>query len=123
MPHLSLEHSANLLEKTRLVDLFKKCHILLAEYLPTDMNSCVSRAIECDQYYIGEGQPNRAFIHVSLKVKAGRTFETLQKTSEALLTAISEYCVESHRQLNLKISLDVVELQNNYFSVSAAKVL
>lgn len=118
MPHLSLEYSANLLEKTHLLDLLKKCNILLAEHLPTDINSCVSRTIECDQYYIGEGQSNSAFIHISLKVKSGRTFATLQKTCAALLAVIREYCQESYRQLNLKISIDIVELQNNYFSVT-----
>jgi len=116
MPHLILEYSSNLLEKTTLSGVFKKCHVILAEMLPTEINSCISRAIESDQYYIGEGQPNRAFIHVSLRLKTGRTFETLQKTSENILMAIKEYCEESSEKLNLHISLEVIELGKTYFS-------
>lgn len=115
MPHLVLEYSSNLLEKRTLSGVFKKCHAILAEMLPTEVNSCISRAIEFDQYYIGEGQLNKAFIHVRLRLKTGRTFETLQKASESLLMAIKEYCKESGEKLNLQISLEVIELQKTYF--------
>jgi 5-carboxymethyl-2-hydroxymuconate isomerase len=115
MPHLILEHSSNLIEKTALPSLFKKCHVLLAEMLPTEVKSCVSRAIECDRFCVGEGQGQNAFIHVSLRVKAGRTFETLQKTGESLAAMIKEYCVESGKQFNLQISVEIIELQKTYF--------
>ncbi len=117
MPHLILEYSSNVLEKNTFPKLFEKCHILLAEKLPTERKSCVSRAIECNQYCVGEGQPNGAFIHVSLKVKAGRTFEVLQKTSDALLAAIKAHCSESFKQLNLKVSLEIRELEKTYFGL------
>ena len=93
MPHLILEHSANLLEKKTWPALFEKCHTLFAETLPTERKSCVSRAIEYDQYYVGEGKPNGAFVHVTLKVKAGRTPEVLKRTGEAVLAAVKEHCI------------------------------
>ena len=116
MPHLILEHSANVLEKETFLTLFEKCHHLLAETLPTERKSCVSRAIEYDQYYVGEGRPNSAFIHVAVKVKAGRTAEVLKKTGEALLAAVKEHCLASSKQLLLKVSVEIVELGENYFS-------
>ncbi len=116
MPHLVLEHSSNLVEKKTLVELFEKCHGLLTEKLPTERKSCVSRAIECQQYYIGEGQSDLAFIHVTLKVKAGRTFDVLKETAEALLAAIKAHCTASVNQLNLKVTLEIIELQKTYFS-------
>ncbi len=116
MPHLVLEYSSNLVEKKSLSDLFKKCHDLLAEKLPTERKSCISKAIECQQYYIGEGQSDLAFIHVTLKVKAGRTFEVLKQTAEALLAAIKMHCNASVKQLNLKATVEIIELQKTYFS-------
>lgn len=116
MPHLVLEYSSNLIEKKTLTVLFEKCHGLLAEKLPTERKSCVSRAVECQQYYIGEGQSDLAFIHVTLKVKAGRTFEVLKETAEALLTAIKMHCNESVNQFNLKVTVEIIELQKTYFS-------
>lgn len=118
MPHLILEYSSNLLEKTTLSGVFKKCHVILTEMLPTEVNSCISRAVEFGQYYIGEGQSDKAFIHVSLRLKAGRTFKTLQRTSESLLAAITDYCKESSEKLNLQISLEVIELQKTYFRIN-----
>lgn len=116
MPHLVLEYSSNLLEKKSLVTLFEKCHGLLAEKLSTERKSCVSRAIECQQYSIGEGHSDLAFIHVTLKVKAGRTFEVLKETAEALLLAIKAHCIESVNQMNLKVTVEIIELQKTYFS-------
>ena len=102
MPHLVLEHSSNLIEKKTFSVLFEKCHTLLTETLPTERKSCVSRAMECDQYYVGEGNPNGAFIHVTLKVKAGRTADVLKRTGEAVLAVLKEHCAESSKQLALE---------------------
>lgn len=118
MPHLILEYSANVLEDDSFGELFEKCHGLLADSLPTERKSCVSRAIECTQYCVGEGRGDSAFIHVNLKVKAGRTFEVLKKTAEVILEAIKSHCHESMQQLNLKITMEVNELTDNYFTAS-----
>ncbi len=116
MPHLTMEYSSNLIEKETLTTLFENCHDLLAEKLPTERRSCVSRAIECSQYHIGEGKGNSSFIHINLKVKSGRTFEVLKDTAEALLAAVRAHCARSVNQLNLKVTLEMIELDKMYFS-------
>jgi len=79
MPQLILEFSSNILEKNNLVTLFQECHSILEKKLPTDIDSCKSRAIECHDYYIGNGEPNNAFVHISLKIMPGRSLDTLKK--------------------------------------------
>jgi 5-carboxymethyl-2-hydroxymuconate isomerase len=116
MPHFTLEYSQNIIEKNNVfTELFKKSHALLTEMLPTQMNSCMSRAVPQEIYYIGDGRGGTVFIHGTLKVKPGRTQETLKKTGEALLVLIKGYFPESCRRLNARVSLELIELPETYF--------
>ncbi len=117
MPHLILEYSANIIEKKNLTTLLKKCHKTLAEMLPTDVTSCVSRAIECNTFCVGEGFEKNAFIHVSLKVKAGRTEETLQNAGNEVLEVLSDYFAETAKRFHLQITMEIGELSPFYFKL------
>lgn len=116
MPHFTLEYSQNIIEKDGVfTELFKKSHVLLAEMLPTQVNSCVSRAVPVEMYYLGDGQGRNVFIHGTLKVKAGRTQDTLKKTGEKLLALIKAHFPKTCEHLNTKISLELIELPETYF--------
>lgn len=117
MPHLTLEFSANILEKNDMVGLLKQCHLLLARDLPTALPHCKSRAIENNLYCVGDGQPNNAFIHVSIKIMPGRSEETLKKAGDHLMEALKTHFAESLKKLNLQITLEFSELQT-YFKTS-----
>ncbi len=115
MPHLTVEFTSNIFEKDTLKPLFQECHALLAEMLPTKISSCQSRASEYVSYYIGEGEKNNAFVHVILKILPGRTPEILKKVGESLIELFTQYFERSATELNLKISLEIIELKTLYF--------
>lgn len=117
MPQLLLEFSSNVIEKSNLHNLFQECHTILAKTLPTDIDSCKSRGIECHSYYIGNGQPNNAFVHVTLKVMPGRSFEILQNLGIRLMEVLKNYFTESLKKKNLQITLEIIELQKTYFKI------
>ncbi len=85
MPQLTLEFSPTVVEKEDMIGLFQKCHEILVQTLPTELGSCKSRAFETPIFYIGDGDPNNAFVHVSLKSMPGRTVETLTQAGENLM--------------------------------------
>jgi 5-carboxymethyl-2-hydroxymuconate isomerase len=115
MPHLKLEYSANVIEKNDLSSLFKNLHVLLAEKLLTEIASCTSRAMPCDIYHIADGQTHHAFVHLEIKALSGRTLETLNNTGQHVMETLKNYFSESTEKLNLKISLEIIELQKTYF--------
>jgi 5-carboxymethyl-2-hydroxymuconate isomerase len=119
MPQLVLEFSSNVFEKTNLNMLFQQCHSHLEKMLPTDINSCKSRAIECDTYYIGNGKENDAFIHLSLKVFPGRSMETFEKIGNAMMEILKNYFSNSLNKLNLQITIEIMELQKTYFKITS----
>jgi len=119
MPQLILEFSSNVIEKNNVLSLFKNCHSLLATMLPTDLDSCKSRSIECATYCVGNGNINNAFAHLSLKVMPGRRPDTLKKTGDSMMDLLKSYFTESLKKLNLQITLEIIELEKNYFKITS----
>lgn len=116
MPHLRLEYSANVMEKETITDLFAKMHHMLSEQLPTKLLSCKSRSTEYQVFYLGDGETPSAFVHLELKASKGRSTETLNKVGEQLLAILHQHFSQTARSLQLEISLEIVELQDTYFS-------
>ena len=119
MPQLTLEFSSNLIEKNNLFNLFQECHSILEKILPTNIESCKSRSIEYHNYYIGNGEPNNAFVHISLKIIPGRSFETLKNVGESMMVVLKNYFSNALNKLNLQITLEIMELQKTYFKITS----
>lgn len=119
MPQLTLEFSANILEKKSLTALLKNCHEIIAENLPTSIESCKSRAHECEIYCVGDGQPHNAFVHVNLKVLPGRSVEQKTLVANKVMDKLKEYFADSLNQFKLQITLEIEDLQTTYFKFAS----
>jgi 5-carboxymethyl-2-hydroxymuconate isomerase len=102
-----------------MANLFQECHSILEPTLPTDIASCKSRSIECHSYYLGNGEPNNAFVCVSLKVMPGRSIDTLKNAGDKIMLALKNYFASSLEKLNLQITLEIIELQKTYFKITS----
>lgn len=120
MPHLTLEYSANIIEKDNLLDLFPKCHAILVSSLPAaKLEACKSRAFCSDIYYIANGRPEYAFIHLDVKVMAGRSDENLQIASQQLLELLTAYFSASMKKYKLQISVEISELGKHFLKITS----
>lgn len=118
MPQLRLEYTANIIEKNNFSQLFKQCHEILAEQLPADLASCKSRATQQDDYYIGDGNSENAFVCLQLQVFSGRSVETLNSVVQVILNVLKNHFAESLKQRNLQITLELQELSHStYFKL------
>ena len=111
MPHLIMQYSENIVEKINFSDLFTRCHVLLADMLPTDISTCNSRAIRFSNYLIGCGEVDNAFIFVNIKILPGREMENLENISKKVLDIFKEYFYQSIEKLNLQLSIEITELE------------
>lgn len=121
MPHLLFELSDNIIEKNQLLPLFEQCHRLLAEKLPTKIESCKSRTLVHSQYMIGDGRPENAFVHLDLRIMAGRTPEVLNEVGEHLMALLLTYFNASSQKWNLQITLEISNL-NTYFKMVSGEL-
>src|SRR3990167_10567642 len=105
MPQLILEFSSNIIEKNDFTDLFQECHAALSQMLPTNIMDCKSRAIEYNNYFIGDMNKNNAFIHITLKVMPGRTTQILENVAAAIMQILKKHFAKSLHELKLQITL------------------
>lgn len=118
MPHLVLEYSSNIIEKSHMTYLFQECHSILEKMLPTDIDGCKSRSIECHNYYIGNGESNNAFVHISLKIMPGRSPDKLKSVGDNMMAVLKRYFAHSLNKLNVQITLEIMELET-YFKITS----
>lgn len=114
MPHLILEYSDNLIEKETLKDVFQTLHVYLSEALPSEIQSCKGRAIECPNFIVGDGRQSQAFAHLTVKVLPGRTQSHLKHISESLFNRLQLTLKRSRTELNLSLSVEIIELADTY---------
>ncbi len=115
MPQITLEYSANIIEKLSIIDILSSLNHLLVDLLPTQLDSCKGRAIQHDLYCLGDNNPQNSFVHLDLKILPGRTAEKLEETGCAIIQLLKEKFSESAQNKNLKISVEIGELQRAYF--------
>lgn len=117
MPQLTLEYTNNFAEKNDFSALFKKIHAFLTQHLPADLASCKSRVFELDNYYVGDGNPENAFVHVQLAFMQGRSPEKITEVGDEVLRLLKEHFSESLKRKNFQITLEVRELAKTYLKI------
>ena len=110
---LTFELSDNIIEKD-LVSVANEVHSILANILPTKLESCKTRIIRHSEFLIGNGDKYNAFLHVSIEVMPGRPIETLKLASQKITAILPGFFKESSSKLNLKISVAVENLPETY---------
>lgn len=116
MPNLTLQYSGNLDIDTH--DLLLELHgVLLDSELFEYKHDIKSRAIQFDEFLIGDGLEKNAFIHLQVCVLNGRTTEQLQQLNEQLLQKIKDNQKFIHTDVTKEIhlSVEVVEMNKEIY--------
>ncbi|MDP3269065.1 MAG: hypothetical protein Q8M40_08450 [Legionella sp.] len=114
MPHLILEYSDNLnLQQKPLSPLFSALHDLLVTKLPTQLTHCKSRCISYPLYFIGDQNDKNAFVHLTVKILAGRSDLIKSEVIDAALVIINTF-FKVHSELHIYTSVELIELNSHY---------
>ncbi|MCX4428160.1 hypothetical protein ACIQWL_11965 [Streptomyces mirabilis] len=90
MPHLVLEYSGNVRDRTDPAALFGKLHIELASVGGFRVQDFKSRAVRMDQYFIGDGTREQSFVNLDVRTFGGKSPEARTAVSEAALTVLAD---------------------------------
>ncbi len=111
MAHFILEYSTNL-EGVG----FEPVH-LLKQLIDAGVSTgvfprpgCRGRAHPCEHYYIADGQPAFAFVHLQVRMGAGRSAKEKQAALEALVDVLNAELAVLYASRGLAISCELVEL-------------
>jgi 5-carboxymethyl-2-hydroxymuconate isomerase len=110
MPHLIVEYTANLKAEGDIPGLLKKANgVLIAQHGVFPVGGIRSRAIELTQWCMADGEDDYAFVHVTLKIGAGRDDKTKRTVCDELFEMIKAHFAALYAKRYLALSLELVE--------------
>lgn len=120
MPHFILEHSDNILKNSEALyqELFNQLHQVLVATEIFKLNSIKSRVIVHKNYRIADGNPQNAFIHLSLLILKGRPEEVKEKLADQLLEILKSSFSAILTEFKCSLTLEIKDLET-YRKVSS----
>ena len=110
MPHLIVEYTDNLSAAGDIPGLLRKANgVLIAQGGSFKPGAVRSRATALREYCIADGQADDAFVHVTLKIGAGRTLQEKKSACDALFALIKEHFAALFARRYLALSLELYE--------------
>ena len=91
MPHFIAECTDNIREQADLPGLFAKVNEALAATGIFPIGGIRSRAHWLDTWQMADGRHDYAFVHMTLKIGAGRSLESRQQVGEMLFALIKDH--------------------------------
>jgi 5-carboxymethyl-2-hydroxymuconate isomerase len=114
MPHLTLDHSANLSATGDFAGLCRKLGACLIEQRVDGkpvypVGGVRVRSIAADAWSIGDGSLDAAYVHAALKIGAGRSAATRRATGDALFAVMKAHFAGHFERGALALSLEISE--------------
>ncbi|AFM58352.1 5-carboxymethyl-2-hydroxymuconate Delta-isomerase [Enterobacter cloacae subsp. cloacae] len=116
MPHFIAECTDNIREQADLPGLFAKVNEALAATGIFPLGGIRSRAHWLDTWQMADGKQDYAFVHMTLKIGAGRSLESREAVGEMLFALIKAHFADlmAARYLALSFELDELHPTLNY---------
>ena len=116
MPHFIAECTDNIREQADLPGLFAKVNEALAATGIFPLGGIRSRAHWLYTWQMADGKHDYAFVHMTLKIGAGRSLESREAVGEMLFGLIKAHFAElmASRYLALSFELDELHPTLNY---------
>ena len=109
MPHLTLEYSDNL--EVDVQPLLARLHDEVVATGAINLKGIKSRAIKHTQYRIAEGDPDYAFVHVGLLIRAGRPIEVQKEATQRVMKVLKETFGHLFEKRKLSLTVDLKEMR------------
>ena len=114
MPHLIIEYTANLKAEGDIPGLLRKANrVLIDQGGVFPIGAIRSRAIELTQWCMADGQDDYAFVHIALKIGAGREDAVKRKACDALFEMVKAHFAALYAKRYLALSMELVEFSES----------
>jgi len=116
MPHFIMEYSANLDEDLNIPVLFEKLNETAIATGVFPIGGIRTRAVRCEHFRVGEGDPENTFVHLTAKVGAGREPQVLKEACDKIFEVFSSLLDPVFDKRYISIGFEMIELhpQRNY---------
>jgi 5-carboxymethyl-2-hydroxymuconate isomerase len=110
MPHFIVEYSANIESS---VDMAQLCELIRATAEDIDtfpMPGIRVRAIKVDHYAIADGNPEHAYIDVSVRLRGGRALDVRKAATQTLFDAVRAFLEPTLAERSLALSFEMRDI-------------
>lgn len=114
MAHVVVEYTANIRAEAEVPKLLKAINdTLIAQGNVFPIGGIRSRALELADYRMADGAADYAFVHVTLKIGAGRDPATKKRACDAVFEAVKAHFAVLYSQRLLALSMELYEFDES----------
>ncbi len=109
MPHLTLEYTDNL--SFDIQPLLARLHSELVATGAVKLKALKSRAVRRTEYRIADGNPDHAFVAVSLLIREGRPPDAQREFAQRVMAVLKDTFGDRFEDGYLSLSVDIKEMR------------
>lgn len=110
MPHFIVEYSANIESSVDMARLCERIRATAANIDTFPMPGIRVRAIKVDHYAIADGNPDHAYIDVSVRLRGGRTMDVRKAATQTLFDAVKAFLEPTLVERSLALSFEMRDI-------------
>lgn len=112
MPHIIVEYSANLENSIDVRQMVDDLHQTVADSGVAEIAAIRTRAERRDTFRVADGDPKNAFVHVTMRLRIGRSEEVRSRLAEALLAATDRNLQRAYMTHAIAITVEMEEIDS-----------
>jgi 5-carboxymethyl-2-hydroxymuconate isomerase len=110
MPHVIIECSSNVGGRANLHAIVEAMHTAALETGVFPIGGLRVRVNESEIFRIADGDPANAFVHVELRIGAGRDLATRERAAKHMFDALTAVLADAFERTPIGISLELNEI-------------
>ncbi len=116
MPHCIIEHTDNIKDNPPWKKIFKELHKILTDTGEINESDIKSRVVEHNNYYIGDGHPDQAFITLNIQLLDGRSDDFKKELAESTMDVLNKYFMKTLEKLKTSITVQISDIHRHSYS-------
>lgn len=119
MPVVLFEYTDNLSISNKIKPFLLQAHKLLVAIIKTDLATCRSTITKHQDYVVGDGGAENAFIQLSVRMLPGRSETTKHELGKHLSEIIHETFGDEIKHLKTQVRVCLTEVDlNHYYGIA-----
>lgn len=110
MPHIQIDYSPNLEDRLDMAGLCRTLRDAAVETQILPLAGLRVRATACSHVVIADGNPDHAFLDISLRLRGGRTAEAKAQATNHIFAAAEAFCADVLTTSSLMLSFEMRDI-------------
>jgi 5-carboxymethyl-2-hydroxymuconate isomerase len=112
VPHLVLEYSANMEPELDAAILLSAVHEAALATGIFPIGGVRTRAQRRTLYWVADGHPDNRFVHLDMRIAAGRPVETRKRAGDAIFKVLTGNLASQFELYPIGISMEIAEINS-----------